>query len=381
MKKIWIVITIIAVVALAIVLTVTQTKKKPEEIKIGAILPLTGDAAPYGERAKRGVEFALEEINKKGIKGNRIKIIYEDSQGNPQKAVSAFLKLINLDKVKFILGPLSTTEVLSIAPMAEKEKILILTPTASAPQITKAGDYIFRNCVSDLFEGIVAAEFIFKKLNERRAAIIYINNDFGIGLKESFKKRFISLGGEVIEESFERKETDFRALLSRIKSKDPKVIFLIGQTEMGQILRQAKELGIKSQFVSFSAFEDPKILQVAGGAAEGVFYTYQGFDTKSEVDVVREFTLKYKEKYNENPDIWAALSYDAMKIYAEAFKRDGFNVEDTKKALYSIKGFIGVVGETSFDENGDVTKPIGIKKVENGNFIWIDKKYELEGEK
>jgi branched-chain amino acid transport system substrate-binding protein len=145
MKKFWIVIGVVAAI-LAILFIATQTKKELMEIKIGAIFALTGDAAPYGERAKRGVELALEEINKGGIKGRKIKITYEDSQGNPQKAVSAFLKLINLDKVKFILGPLSTTEVLAIAPMAEKEKILILTPTASAPQITKAGDYIFRNC-------------------------------------------------------------------------------------------------------------------------------------------------------------------------------------------------------------------------------------------
>ena len=353
-------------------------KKEEEEVKIGAIFALTGDAAMYGERAKRGVELALEEINKEGIRGSKINIVYEDSQGDSQKAVSAFQKLVELDKVTFIIGPLSSSEVLSIAPIAEKKKVIILTPTSSAPQITYAGDYIFRNCMSDLFDGAALAEFAFKKLQKKKAGTIYINNDFGIGLKESFKKRFSSLTGEIIiEESFERRDTDFRTQLSRIKAKNPDVLFLIGYAEMGQILKQAKELGLKSQIVSFSSFEQPDIIKVAGNAAEGVYYTFQGFDSESEEEVVKNFTAKYKERYNEDSDIFAALSYDAVKIYAEALKRGGFNVEDLKKALYEIKHFIGVVGKTSFDENGDVIKPIGIKKVENGKFVWVNKNFEF----
>lgn len=353
-------------------------KKEEKEIKIGAIFALTGDAAMYGERAKRGVELALEEINKEDVRGRKINIVYEDSQGDSQKAVSAFQKLVELNKVKFIIGPLSSSEVLSIAPIAEKKKVIILTPTSSAPQITDAGDYIFRNCMSDLFDGAVLAEFVFKELQKKKAGIIYINNDFGIGLKESFKKRFSLLTGKIIiEESFERRDTDFRTQLSRIKAKNPDVLFLIGYAEMGQILKQAKELGLKSQIVSFSSFEQPDIIEVAGDAAEGVYYTFQGFDSESEEEVVKNFTAKYKQQYNEDPDIFAALSYDALKIYAEALKEGGFNVEDVKRDLYGIKDFVGVTGKTSFDKNGDVIKPIGIKMVKNGKFVWVLKAFEM----
>lgn len=354
-------------------------KKEQKEIELGAMLPLTGDYAPWGERSQRALELALEEINKETIRGSKIRIIYEDSPGNPQKAVSAFHKLVELDKVKFILGPLSSAEVLAIAPIAEKEKIIILTPVSSAPQITHAGDYIFRNCVSDVFEGTVAAEFIFESLHKSKIGIFFLNNDFGIGVKDTVKKRLSYLGGEtLIEEAFNAGDTDFRTQLFKISSKNPEVVVLIGYAvEMGEILRQARELKIKPLFVSFSSFEAPEVLKLAGEAAEGVYYTYQGFDSKSDEAAVDTFVQNYRSKYSEEPDIFAALSYDALRIYAEAFKRGGTDVESTKKALYGIKEFVGVVGKTSFDENGDVIKPIGIKMVKGGKFVWVEREFEI----
>jgi branched-chain amino acid transport system substrate-binding protein len=381
MKKLWIGIGVVVVVVLAIVFIVTQTKKEPGEVKIGTIFALTGDAAKYGERAKKGVELALEEINAKGgIRRKKVKIIYEDSQGDPQKAVSSFQKLVDIDKVKFIIGPLSSPEVLAIAPIAEKKKVIILTPTASAPQITHAGDYIFRNVMSDIFDGEALAVFVFRNLKKKKAGIIYINNDFGIGLKESFKKKFDALGGSVVvEESFERRDMDFRTQLTRIKAKNVEVLFVVGYAEMGQVLRQIKEMGIKTQIVSLSMFEDPEILKVAGDAAEGVYYTYRVFDPKSEEPVIQQFTKRFKEKYKEDPDIFSALSYDAMRIFAHALEKGGIDIEGCKKALHGVKNFPGVVGRTTFDTNGDVIKPIGIKMVKNGKFVWIDKKFDLKG--
>ena len=378
-RNIWIIIGIVVVVVLAIVLVITQTKKEQEEIKIGAIFALTADAAKYGERSKRGVELALEEINAKGgIRGKNINIIYEDSQGDPQKTVSAFRKLVDIEKVKFIIGPLSSPEVLAIAPIAEKKKVIILTPTASAPMITYAGDYIFRNVMSDVYEGEALAVFVFRNLKKTNAGVLYINNDFGIGLKESFKKKFEARGKVVIEESFERRDMDFRTQLARIKAKNVEVLFVIGYAEMGQVLRQTRELAVKTQIVSISMFEDPEILKVAGNVAEGVYYTYRVFDTENEEPIIQQFTKQFQEKYKEAPDIFTALSYDAMRILANALEKGGIDVEGCKKALYNIKDFPGVVGKTTFDENGDVIKPIGIKMVKNRKFVWVDKKFELE---
>ena len=377
MRKIWIGVLILIIAALAVSLIVTQTKKEPEEIKIGAIFALTGDAAMYGESAKNGLELAIEELNKK-LLDKKITVVYEDNQGDPSKAVSSFQKLADVDKVKYIIGPLGTPEVLAVAPIAEKKKIIILTPTSSGPQLTQAGDYIFRNCMSDLIEGSALAEFVFKELKARTAGILYINNDYGIGLRDAFKKRFDVLGGEILaEESFRRGDTDFRTQLLKIKFKNPHVLLLIGYAEMGQILKQARELGIKIQVVSTSNFEMPEILEIAGNAAENIYYTYQGFDIESEEEVVKKFANSYRAKYNKEPDIFAALTYDAMKILAKAIERGGTDVENVKKELYGIKNFIGVTGKTSFDKNGDVIKPIGIKKVENGKFIWVNKKFEF----
>ncbi|MCK4348918.1 MAG: penicillin-binding protein activator [Thermoplasmatales archaeon] len=373
---------IIGLVLGGLVWTGCQKKAEEKVLKVGAILPLTGDGAQYGEKAKRGIELALEDINSKKIIGENIKIIYEDSQGEPQKSVSAFQKLINIDKVKFVLGPATSPEVLSIAPLAERNKVLILTSTASAPEITHAGDYIFRNVMSDIFDGKALALFAFKKLKEKRAGIMYVNNDYGNGLAKSFKKNFESLGGKVeIEQSFERTDADFRTQLTRIKGKRPDVILLFGMgyTDMGIILRQSVELGIKTQILSHSLFEDPEILKLAGKGAEGVYYTYRVFDPDSEEEVVKKFVEKFERKYRAKPDVYSALFYDAMRILAYALEKGGVSVERCKNALYNIKDFPGVVGETTFDKNGDVIKPIGIKKVENGKFVWIYKTFETEG--
>ena len=378
MKKIWIGVLILIIAALAVSLIVTQTKKEPEEIKIGAIFALTGDAAMYGESAKNGLELAIEELNKK-LLDKKITVVYEDNQGDPSKAVSSFQKLAYVDKVKYIIGPLGTPEVLAVAPIAEKKKIIILTPTSSGPQLTQAGDYIFRNCMSDLIEGAALAEFVFKELKTRTAGILYINNDYGIGLRDAFKKKFDILGGVILaEESFRKGDTDFRTQLLKIKFKNPRVLLLTGYAEMGRILKQARELGIEIQVVSTSNFEMPEILEIAGNAAENIYYTYQGFDIESEEEVVKKFTNSYRAKYNKDPDIFAALTYDAMKILAKAIERGGTDVENVKKELYGIKNFIGVTGKTSFDKNGDVIKPIGIKKVEDGKFIWVNKKFEFD---
>ena len=382
-RNIWIGIGIIVVVALAILLIVTQTKKEPEEIKIGAILPLTGDTAKYGQNTKNGIDLALEELNLNGgIDNHRIYVIYGDSQLDPKKAVSIFQKMITVNKIILFLGPLGSSEVLAVAPIANKKKVIILATAASSPQITNAGDYIFRNVMSDLFDGRAVAEFAFNNLGKKTAGIIYVNNDFGIGLKESFKSFFEEYGGKIVsDETFNSGDTDFRTQLTKTKKAAPEVVFLAGQSEMGYILRQAAELGIKTQWVSFSMFEDPEILKIAGKAANGVYYTYRVFDPESDILVVKKFYENYKRKYGQEPDIFAGLSYDAVRILAYAIEKGGEDIERVKDALYNIRNFPGVVGKTTFDKNGDVIKPIGIKIVKNGKFVWVDKKFEIGGKK
>ncbi len=367
------VFTVVSIVIVSLIFfSFGCAKKEEKEIKIGAILTLTGDAAKYGESVKDGIELARQEKNDLGsIKGRQIKIIYEDSKADPKMAVSAFEKLVEINKVHIIIGPMSSSEVLAVAPLAEKRKVILFTPTASAPSITNAGDYIFRNVTSDLYEGEELALFAYNDLKLKRIAIIYINNDFGIGLKDSFKNKFEKLGGSILEiETFEQGSTDMKSQISKIKRSNPEAVFIVGYKEMGTILRQVKELRLKTQFLSFSMFEDPEILKIAGDIANGVYYTYRSFETTSDEEVVKKFVDRYKSTYKTEPDIFSALGYDAMRIVAHAMEKGGYSADEVKQTLYSIKNFPAVTGSLSFDKNGDVMQPMGIKVVKDGKFVW-----------
>jgi len=348
-----------------------------QTLKIGAVLPLSGDAAAYGQSAKSGMDLALEEINMT-TSGRRFVIVYEDSKADPKIGVASFQKLVDVDRVVVVLGPLTSAEVLAVAPIAERRKVVVLSPTASAPAISEAGDYIFRNLTSDDYDGKTMAQFAFRKLKYTRCAIAYRNDDFGLGLMHAFKNEFQKLGGEITTvEALSPTGMDFRAQIQKIKATQPQAVFLVGGKEMGRFLKQSVELGLKAKFLSVAVFEDPEIISIAGGAAEGTYYTYRTYDPKAKEGPVVEFVKKYKAKYGKEPDIFAALSYDAVKIVITAISKASesgkLSGEKVKDALYEIKDFPGVTGTTTFDSKGDVIKPIGIKTVKGGEFIWVEK--------
>ncbi|MGA2092947.1 MAG: ABC transporter substrate-binding protein [Sedimentisphaerales bacterium] len=350
------------------------SKKQPEtkEIKIGAILVLTGPDARSGQNARNGVEMVVEELNGKGgISGKKLRVIYEDDEGDPQKSVSAALKLITVDNVPAIIGPMWSTSVLAVAPLIEKNRRVLLSPTASAPKITYAGDYIFRNTYSDLYEGTKDAEYAYKQLGYRKAGIISVNLDAGIEIANVFSKRFLELGGTVvIKESYEAKTTDFRSLLAKFNEEPIDFIYVMGYSEMGQLIKQARELGIKYPFISTIMFEISDVIKIAGDAAEGTVYSFPSYDPEKGDETILTFAKKFKERYGVLPDPEAAFSYDAMKILCSVISEVGSDPVKIKNTLYQVKNYRGVTGETSFDQNGDVIKPIGFKKVEQGKYIW-----------
>lgn len=348
--------------------------QKSDTIKIGAILPLTGDGARYGQSAKNGIELALSLINEVGgISGKSISIIYEDSQMLPREGINAINKLINIDKVQVIIGAMASSVTLSIAPIAEQNKIVLLSPASSTPEITEAGDYVFRNTYSDIYEGERMGKYAYNQLGFSQVAILHINNDFGVGLSNEFSNSFNNAGGEIlINESYQQGVTDFRTQLTKIINVKPDAIYLVGYSEMGYIVRQMRELVIVQPIISCIMFQDPKILQIAGEAAEGIIYSYPSYNPDSDSKHISDFVSKYEKKFNEEPDIYAASAYDALNILAKAIDSNGIKSNDIKDGLYSIRNYPGVTGDTSFDKNGDVIKPIGIKKVNNRNFIWVD---------
>ncbi len=347
--------------------------KQEAGIKVGAILPLSGEGAKYGEAAKRGIDLAVDQVNSAGgIKGLLVRVIYEDTQGDPKSGVAAFQKLVTVDKVQAVLGDLLSSVTLSVGPIANQRKVVLFSPSSSSPKLTEAGDYVFRNCPSDVYEGTAMATFAFEQRGLREVALLRINSEYGVGIGEVFKKAFTTRGGRITaEEAFDENSTDFRSQIAKIAGAHPPAVYLLGYKQMGSVLRQSKEFGLKTQFLSTVTFEDPEILKLAGDAAEGVIYSASTFDAKSEDDVVHKFVAAFETRYKSPPDIFAGLSFDAVKILSLAMATGGLRGEEIKNALYNIKGYPGVAGETTIDSNGDAVLTPVIKTVKDGKFVFF----------
>ncbi len=354
---------------------ITCGKKDAGEIRIGAILPLTGSAAVWGQNDKEGMDLAIEEINNDGgVIGKEIQLLYEDSEATPQKAVGSFHRLIKVEKVQAIIGDIASSPTLAIAPLAQENKIVLLSPGATAPKLSEAGPYFFRIWNSDADEGKATAEYAYEVLGYRKVAIIYINNDYGKGLKDVFENEFNVIGGKIdIIEVFDQNATDYKTQLNKIRARELDAVYLVGYPrEIPLILRQAKEIGLKKQIIGSVAFQDPGIVELAKEAAEGVIYPYP-IDPDLESSAVAHFIAAFQQKYGKEPGIGANAGYDAVKMIAKAIELSGeYTGEGVRKGLNRLEEYRGSSGIMTFDENGDVHKPIGFKTISKGKFVWYE---------
>lgn len=376
MKKLWIGIVILIVVALAIVFFFTQIKKEPEEIKIGWIGPLTGDAAYYGEMVKNATDLAVLEINNQGgINGKKVSVIYEDDQLDPKQGTSALKKLISIERVPVVIQAAGSGVMLAEAPIAEKNKTVLISPTCSNNKIKYAGDYIFRIWPSDAYQGQVLAEFCYNNLQAKKAAVLYINNEYGEGLKDEFSEKFTAVGGKVaIADYFEQGATDFRTILTKIRDNSIDVVCLASlYRESALLTKQSKEMGSKTQFVGGDGNFAPELIELSKGGAEGMIVTNMHWDPNSNDLVVKNFVTKFKEEYNKEPEVYAAAGYDCIKVLADAIKRGGYTANGIKKELYATKGFKGVTGDITLDEYGEaIGKKYDFYKIEGEKFVKIE---------
>lgn len=367
------------VIVCAIVGTLIWMFSARTAMPVGVILPLSGDGASYGKTLQKGIELYLDE---RKAPSQTITPIYEDSRLSQIEAVSAFQKLTGKDGVSVVLGPFSSSEMLSLAPLAERSKTVLISATATAPAISQAGRYIFRIIPSDVYDGRVVAHLIRKQLPEAsRVAIVAINNDYGQGIYQAFQaeaERLTLSAGEPL--FYPPNTTEFRTLLRRLSNEDPDVLFLIGYKEMGQFLRQANQLGFGAPIVSTGLMEDPEIVNIAGKGAEGVLYSYPSFNPDASEGLTARFVSAYNQRYGSPPDVIAALGYDLMGLVASALPSDEKEAdgESIRNRLAETKSFPGVAGDITFDENGDVVKPSGIKMVREGRFVWVDERLEIE---
>ena len=339
--------------------------------KIGVIGPLTGEGATYGAAMRRGIDLAVEEINKKGgIGGKKLLPVYEDSKLSPKEGLNAFNKLAQIEKVPVIIGAAASRVTLAITPLAQRNKIVLFSSISTADELKYAGDYFFRNIPPNSVQGETAAFFVLEFLKARNAAIFYKNDDYGKNLAITFRETFVKLGGKIVfEDNYNPGQTDFRGDLVKIKNAHPEVVFFPGNyQESGIILKQARELNLKATFLGGDGSYSPELIHIAGKAAENSYYTLMGMDF--EAPLVKGFRRSFREKYGEEPDVYSAYAYDALKTIAEAIRIGGYSSEGIKNALKHIK-FIGVTGVTKFDKYGEVNKPYFIVMVKNGKFEFL----------
>jgi branched-chain amino acid transport system substrate-binding protein len=334
-----------------------------EPIKIGWIGPLTGDASSLGESARAAVALAVEEINTSGgVDDRMLEVIYEDGKCSGAAANNAAQKLINTDGVEVIIGGLCSAETSAFVPLSETSETPTISACSSAPALTQAGDYFFRVYPSDSFQGVFAAEYIKENIGANKAAVIYTNDDWGVGLQETFKNSFEGLGGTIVAvESFNKSDRDMRTQLSKIKTANPEAIYFLGFNEASiPGIRQAKELGINVPIVGGDAWDDDTIWSAVGDAGEGLRFTVVATPNSP------DFVEKMQEKGNATT-ICAPQSYDIAYIYRDVMKEVGTNGQAVKNALYNVQNFQGVSGVISFDENGDLrTAGYVVKVVKDG---------------
>ncbi|WP_249599232.1 ABC transporter substrate-binding protein [Peribacillus frigoritolerans] len=350
------------------------SSKSGDTIKIGANLELSGGTASFGQSAADGLKLAIDEINKEGIDGKKLEIVKVDNKSDAAEATSGSIKLVSQDKVVAVVGSATSTNTLAQVQVAQDNKVPLLTPTATNPDITnKAGklnDYVFRTCFIDPFQGTVAANFASDEIGAKTAAI-YVDSasDYSKGLAAAFKEAFTAKGGKIVaEEAYVTKDTDFRSTLTRIKSAKPEFVFLPGYyEEVGLILKQAREDGIDLPFMGGDGWDSPKVVEIAGAEALKNTYITNHYSPEDEDEKIQDFVAAFKKEYDKTPDAFAALGYDTGYYLADAIKRSGdASPEKIRQALEDVKDLQLVSGTLNLDENHDPIKSATILEYVDG---------------
>ncbi|HYB21690.1 MAG TPA: ABC transporter substrate-binding protein [Thermodesulfobacteriota bacterium] len=348
-----------------------------DAIRIGFFAPITGPAAADGASAKNAVESAVKEVNEAGgIRGKKIELIVYDDRLNPQEAVAIATKLIEKDKVAGVVSGAYSGPTRVAAPIFQKAGMPMVAGYAVHPDVTwdakakKPNDYIFRNGFLAEIEGAAVAEFAVKNLKAKRISLIFMDNDFGRAISSGFADQAEKMGATILIRQMYKfpGEKDFRPFLTRIKEGNPDLIFAAGYYNEGaSIVRQAKELEIKSRILGEEGFDSPKFLEIAGPAAEGVIIA-TNLDRDDPRPVVQNFLKNYRQAYGEDADMVGASSYDAFMILINAIKESGTDPKAIQKALATTKDYNGLTGRISRFVQGEVVKPVQIQAVKDGKF-------------
>ena len=346
-----------------------------DEIKVGEFASLTGGNASFGISSHNGTALAIDDLNASGgVLGKKFKLITEDDRSTAGEPATIVRKLISSDKVVAILGEVASSKSLEAAPICQENKIPMISPASTNPKVTEIGDYIFRVCFIDPFQGTVMAKFALSKGFKKVAVLTDEKQDYSKGLAQFFREGFTKNGGQIVkEQSYSTGDKDFRAQLTSIKSSHPDAIFLPGYyAEVALIARQARQLGIKVPFMGGDGWVGDSLLPVAHGALDGCYFSSH-FSAENKDPVIQAFLKSYKAKYGGEPDDMAALGYDSAKILADAIKRAGTtDGKALRDAIALTKDFQGVTGKISLDPARNANKPAVVQTIENGKFKFLE---------
>jgi branched-chain amino acid transport system substrate-binding protein len=340
------------------------------DIQVGEYSSLTGNTATFGQSTHNGIVLALEEINAAGgINGRKINLHTEDTQSKPEEAAVVVQKLISQNGVVAVLGEVASSRSLAAAPICQQNKVPMISPSSTNPQVTEVGDYIFRACFLDSYQGESLAKFAVNELKAKKAAILTdVKNDYSVGLAKFFEETFTKLGGRIVaRQSYSEGDSDFRAQLTAIRASSPDIVFVPGYyTEVGQIAIQSRDLGMKQPLVGGDGWESPKLVEIGGVALDGSFYS--NHYTSDDPDPrVRDFVQRYEKRYGAKPDSMSALAYDSARMLAEAMKRakviDGPSI---REQIARTTSFQGVTGSISMGADRNPIKDLVILEIRDG---------------
>jgi branched-chain amino acid transport system substrate-binding protein len=347
-----------------------------DEIVIGEYASLTGGSASFGQSSHKGTALAIDEINTAGgVLGKKLKLITEDDQSQAGQPATIARKLISQNKAVAILGEVASSKSLEAAPICQQNKIPMISPASTNPKVTEVGDYVFRVCFIDPFQGTVMSKFAQSKGWKNVAVLTDVKQDYSVGLAEFFIKDFKESGGQIVkEQKYSTGDKDFKPQLTSIKAAKPDAIFVPGYyAEVSLIAKQARLLGIKAPLLGGDGWVGDSLLKVAGNALDGSFFSCH-FSSADKSPVVQGFVEKFKAKYNgETPDDMAALGYDSAMILADAIKRAGSTEpEKLRDAIAATKEHQGITGKITLDEHRNANKPAVILTIGNGGFDFVE---------
>lgn len=340
-------------------------------IKIGHFAAMTGLQANFGQSGDKGARLAIEEINSNGgVLGRQVQLITEDDRSISTEARTAVLKLIQQDQVVALIGEVASSNSLAAAPEAQKAQIPMVSPASTNPEVTQKGDYIFRICYLDSFQGQAMGKFGFESLGKRTAAIfIDVKSAYSVGLAQYCKESFTSLGGQIVgEEAYSAGDIDFKPQLTKIKRGNPDILFVPGYYgEVGLIARQVRELGMTAVLIGGDGWDSPKTIEVGGASIEGSYFANHYAEDDS-TPVIQNFISKFKAKHKgEVPDAMAVLGYDTARLVCDAIQRAGStNGPAIREALAATKDFPGVSGSITINSERNASKSLVMLKIEGG---------------